>query len=130
MIQSSKKVKIRFACIDTLEKNKEGGIEARNYLRSLLALAGDRVYVEFTGEDIRNNRAVAQLWIDFGSGKELVQQLEVNAGMAWAYEQYKNDCSQWNAIAAGMKQAKAKKLGIWRGNPQPPWDWRKAHKNK
>lgn len=121
--------KIRFACIDAPELKMSMGIESRNYLRSLLNAANNQVYVEAVDED-RYGRTVALLWIDRGKGKELVQQLEVNAGMAWAYEQYKDDCNQWNAIENGMERAKASRLGIWKGNPQPPWDWRKAHKNK
>jgi endonuclease YncB( thermonuclease family) len=55
-------------------------------------------------------------------------QLEVNAGIVWAYEQYKDDCHQFQAISNGMEKAKAKRLGIWNGNPQPPWDFRQANK--
>jgi micrococcal nuclease len=119
--------KIRFACIDAPETKQKDGILSRDYLRSLLNSANNQVYVEAVDED-RYGRTVAQLWIDRGKGKELVQLLEVNAGMVWGYERYKDNCSQWNAIEKGMKEAQAKKLGIWRGNPQPPWEWRKAHK--
>jgi micrococcal nuclease len=88
-------------------------------LRSLLNSANNQVYVEAVDED-RYGRTVALLWIDQGKGKELVQQLYVNAGMVWAYEQYKDDCNQFQAISNGMEKAKAKRLGIWNGNPQPP----------
>jgi micrococcal nuclease len=121
--------KIRFACIDAPEIAQKNGIQSRDYLRSLLNSANNQVYVEPVDED-KYGRTVALLWIDRGKGKELVQQLEVNAGMVWAYERYKDDCNQWNAIENGMEKAKAAKLGIWKGNPQPPWEWRKAHKNK
>lgn len=129
VIKGQQEKKIRFACIDAPEIKQKDGILSRDYLRSLLNSANNQVFVEAVDED-KYGRTVALLWIDRGKGKELVQQLEVNAGMVWGYERYKDDCNQWNAIENGMERAKAAKLGIWRGNPQPPWDWRKAHKNK
>lgn len=127
VIRSSEEKKIRFACIDAPEVKQAGGIEARDYLRSLLSSANNQVYVEPVDED-RYGRTVALLWIDRGKGKELVQQIQVESGTVWAYERYKDNCNQWKAIDNGMKQAQAARSGIWAGNPQSPWLWRKANK--
>ena len=45
VVKGNEEVKVRFACIDAPEAKQEGGIESRDYLRSLLNQAGNQVKV-------------------------------------------------------------------------------------
>jgi endonuclease YncB( thermonuclease family) len=121
--------KIRFACIDAPEVNpqQEGGIAARDHLRSLLNQAGNQVKVNATDTD-RYGRTVAELWMDRGNGWELVQLQQVRDGWVWANGKYKEDCPSWDAIARAEKEAKAARRGIWAGNPIAPWEWRSRNR--
>ena len=46
------------------------------------------------------------------------------AGMAYSYDKYKN-CPNQIAIQNGEAIAKSQKLGVWSGEFQKPWDYRK-----
>lgn len=125
---SGEELRIRFACIDAPEKAQDYGIEARDYLRSLLKEAGDRVKVAPITTD-RYDRTVAALYVDRGSGWELLQRLQVLGGTAWGYEEYKDTCPEWEAIASAQMQAKAGNKGLW-ASPKaiPPWEWRRLNR--
>jgi endonuclease YncB( thermonuclease family) len=127
--KSGQEIKVRFACLDSPEvrPKQEGGIEARDHLRSLLNQAGNQVKVNATDTD-RYGRTVAELWMDRGNGWELVQLQQVKDGWAWANGKYKEDCPSWNAIASAEKKAKAARRGIWAGNPEPPWEFRQRNR--
>jgi endonuclease YncB( thermonuclease family) len=118
-----KEIRIRFACIDAPELKQPQGIASRDHLRSLLNQASDRVKVKAVGKD-RFGRTVAELYTNSG----LVQLQQTRAGWVWANARYKSDCSQWNAIAAAEKEARAARRGIWAGNPIPPWEWRRRNR--
>lgn len=115
--------RIRLACIDAPEHNQPGGIEARDHLRSLLNQANNKIKIIQVDTD-RYNRMVAEVY----TGDKLVQLQQVKDGMAWGYERYKANCSQWEALASAQKEAQAAKRGIWASNPVPPWEWRRRNK--
>ncbi len=52
----------------------------------------------------------------------------VRDGYAWHYEKYSNTCPIRGEFALAQELAQEEGLGIWSGNPQPPWEWRKAKK--
>ena len=116
-------LRIRFACIDAPELRQEQGIASRDYLRSLLSQAGNRLRVKVVDRD-RYGRTVAELYTDAG----LVQLQQVKAGWVWANFRYKDKCSQWNAIYSGEQEARQAQRGIWAGNPMPPWEWRRRRR--
>jgi endonuclease YncB( thermonuclease family) len=120
-----KEIRIRFACIDAPELKQPQGIASRDYLRSLLNQASDRVKVKAVGKD-RFGRTVAELYTNSG----LVQLQQTRAGWVWTNFKYKSDCSQWNVIAAAEKEARAARRGIWAGNPTPPWEWRSRNRRR
>lgn len=129
VINGSEELKIRFACIDSPEvrPKQEGGIAARDHLRSLLNQAGNQVKVNATDTD-RYGRTVAELWMDRGNGWELVQLQQAKDGWTWTNEKYKEDCPSFEAIAAAESEAKAAKRGIWAGSPIAPWEWRSRNR--
>ncbi len=76
-------------------------------------------------------RSVAEVWIDAPQrGKELVQSLMVVKGMAYAYEQYKDDCPTWEGVKSAQDSAKQMRLGVWSGNYQEPWAYRRQKRSK
>lgn len=52
----------------------------------------------------------------------------VRGGYAWHYARYFNTCTMRDLLIAAEGMAKNEGLGIWKGNPQPLWEWRKANK--
>ena len=124
----SGETKVRFACIDAPEvkPRQEYGIESRDYLREILANGEMKVKVDALKTD-KYGRTVAELWVNERHGWELLQSLQAGGGTVWAYEQYKADCKNWDAVSGVASRAKAQKLGIWRSlNPTPPWEFRRS----
>jgi endonuclease YncB( thermonuclease family) len=116
-------MRIRFSCIDAPELRQEQGKASRDYLRSLLNQAGNRVRVRTVDTD-RFGRTVADLYTDNG----LVQLQQTRAGWVWANTKYKSDCREWRAISAAEQEARRARRGIWAGNPMPPWEWRRRNR--
>ncbi len=53
----------------------------------------------------------------------------VRDGYAWHYERYSGKCPIRHEFAVAQELAPKEGLGIWNGNPQPPWEFRrKANK--
>lgn len=61
------------------------------------------------------------------NGQDINREM-VKEGWAWAYKQYLQSPYASEYIGT-EKQARAARLGLWQqGNPQPPWEFRKALK--
>ncbi|MGL5075861.1 MAG: thermonuclease family protein [Waterburya sp.] len=52
----------------------------------------------------------------------------VEAGMAYHYQQYSGNCESAENLGWAEKIAKDDKLGVWNGNHQKPWEFRKTNK--
>ncbi len=112
------------------------GKESRDYLRSLISssrgIDGSRgkVGLNIVTSD-RYGRTVAEVWIDAPQrGQELVQSLMVVKGLAYAYEQYKDDCPTWEGVKSAQDSAKELRLGVWSGSYQEPWAYRRQKRSK
>jgi len=125
--RNGEKLKVRFACIDAPELKQAMGKKSRDYLRSLISKSDGKVGLDIVTTD-RYRRSVAEVWINSESGTELVQSLMVVTGNAYPYERYKDDCPSWNAVKASHEYAENNNIGVWGGNYQPPWEFRKAKK--
>ena len=127
VLKSGQELKIRFACVDAMEIKQEGGIESRDYLRSLLENSGNRVKLNITNTD-RYGRSVAEVSILLGGKWEIVQELQARNGWVWAYGRYQSDCPSWSAISVAEQQAKSEKIGIWANEEAiSPWKWRQQN---
>lgn len=117
--------RVRFACIDAPELAQPLGPESRDYLRQLIASAGNKVRLNVTNVD-RYGRDVAEVWITRRDipGPELVQSLEAYQGMVYGYERYKASCPNWAAIQSTEAQAIEAHRGVWAANYEKPWDYR------
>jgi endonuclease YncB( thermonuclease family) len=129
---SFQKMKIRFCGIDAPEKNQPLGIQARDYLRSLVN-KGDGSIVVVPVEQDRYGRTVAELFVTPkpGSGYQAGEEIHVNsamvmAGYAYHYTRYSGNCPNRDAIVTAENIAKQKRAGVW-ANPNAirPWEWRK-----
>ena len=128
--RGNQKLKVRFACIDAPELKQPLGIQSRDYLRELVKNSRGKVGLDIISKD-RYGRSVAEVWVSqsHGGGEpspELVQSLESSAGMVYPYEKYKSDCNSWDAVQSTSNQAQSKRLGVWSGDYQKPWDYRRS----
>lgn len=128
VVRGSEELKIRLCGIDAPEKKQELGVEARDHLRSLVDKGDGTIYVTPVEKD-RYGRTVAELYVPLGNRQALFLNSQMVAdGYAWHYEKYSANCPNQKGLIIALDVAKQHKLGIWNGNPQPPWDWRKANK--
>jgi micrococcal nuclease len=114
-------IKVRFACIDAPETGQKRGAAARSSLQRILADNGDRVNVQPVDVD-RYGRVVAEIWTNEG----LVQSIQAGLGDVCPYEQYKQNCRNWEAVSASAADAKRSRRGVWAdAKPEYPWEWRR-----
>lgn len=120
---SGAEVRVRLYGLDAPELDQPHGREARDFLAKLLTNREVRVEKEDVDQ---YGRVVGQV---FDSGLSVNLTL-VASGHAWVYEQFCQEpvCRQMKAEEA---QARRKKRGLWaQAKPQPPWQWRKAKRNR
>ena len=130
VVRGSEELKIRFCGIDAPEKKMPMGIDSRDHLRSLVDISGGEILLIPIEQD-RYGRTVAELYVKDSpnTGINLNVQM-VRDGYAWHYERYSGNCPIRDEFAIAQEMAQSEGLGIWKGNPTPPWDWRKAQKKK
>jgi endonuclease YncB( thermonuclease family) len=125
---SGKRTSIRFACVDAPEvnhgANRPGqplGDRAKQKLKELVDKSGGAVRLKITDTD-RYGRKVAEVFL---SDNATAQEHLALAGLAWPYEQYKQNCPSWDAVKAASEAAKRDRLGIYSSSENiPPWEWR------
>ena len=128
VVRGSEELKIRFCGIDAPEKKQAMGIESRDHLRSLVDISNGEILLIPIEQD-RYGRTVAELYVK--ESDEVAINLNVQMvrdGYAWHYERYSNNCPIRNEFVLAQELAQREDLGIWKGNPEPPWEWRKANK--
>ena len=82
-------------------------------------------------EKDRYGQTVGELYVQNKKESVIPLNLEmVRAGYAWHYERYSANCPSGQQFKLAQELAQEEKLGIWKGNPQPPWDYRKAQRAK
>ncbi|UBF27489.1 thermonuclease family protein [Kovacikia minuta CCNUW1] len=108
------------------------GKEAREKLRSLLASANNQVMVVSVEKD-RYGRTVGEVFVKAPTREQPEQERFINyemvaSGMAYEYTRYSGSCPNREAIAQAERLAQSKHLGVWAGNYQRPWDYRKQQR--
>lgn len=119
------KQRIRLCGVDAPEKAQEFGQESKTNLEQILK-SGKAKIVPI--ETDRYGRTVAEVWTE--DGGILANERQAEAGLAWYYTQYADNCPNKMAIADAEAIAKKRKSGLWSGNPKAPWTWRKEQKGK
>ncbi len=116
LYQGNKQYKIRLQHIDCPETAQDFGGKARKILSE--KVFGKVVTVKWEEMD-RYKRILGDVYI----GKQWVNLVMVQEGMAWHYKYYSKDAT----VAAAESRARAAKVGIWSmPNPTPPWDFRRG----
>ena len=121
------KLKLRFCGIDAPESKQPLGVESKTLLSKLVE--GKQVIVRPMEQD-RYDRTVAEVSVKVGNDEYAhnVNIEMVKSGMAYHYKQYSSNCPSREAIASAEDFAKGKKLGVWSGDYQKPWEYRKKNK--
>jgi endonuclease YncB( thermonuclease family) len=120
LVAGNQSVRVRLAEIDAPEKSQAFGQVSKQSLSDLTY----RKTVQITVMDTdRYGRTVGRVFV----GTTDVNLVQVQKGMAWAYEQYVTDPK----IPKAEKAARAAKLGLWSdAQPTPPWLFRKGPAQK
>ncbi|WP_243458310.1 thermonuclease family protein [Nostoc sp. UIC 10630] len=121
--------KIRFCGIDAPEKAQPLGKESKANLQRLVNEVGGRVMITPIESD-RYGRTVAEIFSSKNGVEKSLNEEQLSSGNAYIYTQYVGKCP--NKIAFGNAEviAQSKKLGVWSGNYQRPWDYRKQQRNR
>ena len=108
-------IQVRLADIDAPESGQAYGNQARKKLNSLIYKKTVRLINE---RQDKYGRVVATVF----SGSQNVNFAMIESGFAWHYERYSNNAE----YAATMRQAQAKKRGLWadKGKIIKPENWR------
>ena len=104
-------------------------IEARNYLRILVASSQGQVIVIEMDRD-RHGRSVAEVLLESASGEQSIQEEMLKAGMAYHYKQYSGNCHNRDVFDAAEQIGQSQKSRVWKlqGGGQRPWDYRKSNR--
>lgn len=114
---------LRLLGIDAPESGQDGGAEARSFVAD--RVCDGRVTWREHGSD-RYGRSVASVEIE---GEDLGLLL-VRHGMAWRVRRYLEGqpAETLAAYDAAWQEARSARSGIWAGEPEPPWAWRRTHR--
>ncbi len=128
VVRGGEELKIRFCGIDAPERDQKLGIEARDHLRSLVELGNGELLLVPIEKD-RYGRTVAEVYVQDRKDSAINLNVQmVRDGYAWHYEKYSGKCPIRHEFAVAQELAQKEGLGIWNGNPQPPWEWRQSNK--
>lgn len=131
--RGTRKERIRFCGIDSVEKQQKLGTQATNYLRSLIGLGDGTVLVTPIEKD-RYERTVAELFVKPRPGIPGYQPEEeiflngemVEAGFARHYSHYSGNCPNKEVIEKSEAIARGNHSGFWNDESAvAPWDYRK-----
>jgi endonuclease YncB( thermonuclease family) len=117
--QGGDRVKVRLHGIDCPETKQPYGQTAKGFVSNAVLFKTVDVQPTPQGKD-RYGRIVAVVDIP---GVGVLQELLLEAGLAWVYPQYCKDCGAWEAMEA---EARRQRKGLWAGEkPVEPWIWRR-----
>lgn len=124
--REGQELKIRLCGIDAPEIKQAGGIESRDYLRSLVAQGDGSIGVVPIEKD-RYGRTVADLFIVKSDSSEIHLNSQMVAdGHAYHYEKYSGSCPQPDVLARAEEIAKESGAGLWsQPDAEKPWEYRK-----
>ena len=113
------RVKVRLHGIDCPETNQPYGPTAKAFTTEAVLFKEVDIQPSQQGKD-RYGRIVAVVEIP---GVGIMQELLLEAGLAWVYTKYCKDCGAWEAMEA---EARSQRKGLWiDGKPVEPWEWRR-----
>ena len=118
-IEGGDRAKVRLHGIDCPETNQPYGQAAKAFVSKAVLFKEVNVQPTPQGKD-RYDRIVAVVDI---LGVGVLQELLLEAGLAWVYSQYCKDCGAWETMEA---EARRQRKGLWTDKePMEPWEWRR-----
>lgn len=126
--RDGQELKIRLCGIDAPERDQSLGIESRDYLRALLDQNPQGKVIIVPVEEDQYGRTVAELflWPDDDASREISINSEMlMAGMAYVYPQYVDGCPNGEVFKQAEAIGQEAKAGVWAGNNQRPWEYRR-----
>lgn len=120
--------KLRLCGIDAPEKAQPLGKQSKANLEKLVDEANKTVMVAPIETD-RYGRLVAEVFTAKNGSEKLLNEEQLSSGMAYEYTQYSGKCPNKIALTNAEAIAKSKRLGVWGGNYQKPWDYRRAKRS-
>jgi micrococcal nuclease len=127
--QGNRTQSFRFCGTDSPELSQPLGIESRDKLRSLVLSSKNKVMISEVEKD-RYGRVVAEIFTTSPTGEKFLNEEMVSSGMAYHYAQYSSNCANRDAIVKAEAIAQSNRIGVWSGNYQKPWDYRKQKRNR
>ncbi|WP_066425064.1 thermonuclease family protein [Anabaena sp. 4-3] len=121
--------KVRLCGIDAPESKQPLGQESKLNLQRLVNEVGGTVMVAEVERD-RYNRLVAEIFSSKNGKEKNFNEEQLSSGNAYLYKQYAGKCPNKLAFESAEQIAKSKKLGVWSGNYQKPWDYRRQQRNR
>ena len=126
LILAKRQIRVRLAFVDAPEKGQAFGQRAKAAMSELVF--GKEVKLRPHTID-RYGRLIARVLIDNqDAGLELLKQ-----GLCWVYEKYVGEASAeiQTSYRDAQDAAQAERVGLWQDpDPIPPWEWRKAEKER
>ena len=129
--------KIRLAGIDAPESKQAFGNVAKKRMADMVF--GKEVRVDYRKTD-KYGRTIGCIWVASAEcqGSDCPKTLDagktlLTMGLAWHYKQYANEQpkEEREQYSFAEFEARVKKVGLWiDAEPVPPWDWRKAKREK
>lgn len=121
--KQGEKFKIRMYGIDAPEKAQPYGPQSTGILKNLIL--NETLNVEIFNTD-RYGRKVAKIYV----GKQDINAEMIRLGAAWHYRAY-DKSSSYQQYEDLEKYARQNRKCLWnRDNPTPPWEYRKAMREK
>jgi micrococcal nuclease len=127
--QGQREAKIRFCGIDSPEKAQPLGKEAKANLQRLVDEAGGKVTIAEIESD-RYGRTVAEVFSSKNGIERSLNEEQLKSGYAYLYAAYAGKCPNKLAFENAEALAKSQKLGVWGGNYEKPWDYRKKERSQ
>jgi len=120
--QGNRVEKVRFACVDAPELSQPLGKASRDNLQRLIDQSGDRVTLKILDRD-RYGRQVAEVYTT--RPKRLLQEAQIQAGMAYVYHRYLRSCPDAAQIKRAEAIARQMEAGVWKDpSAVKPWNYR------
>lgn len=121
--KNGEKLKVRFYGIDAPEKAQPYGPQSTGILKNLILNKNVNIVVNNTD---RYGRKVAWVYFD----KQDINAEMIRLGAAWHYKYY-DKSSKYQQYEDLESYARKNRKGLWnKNNPTPPWDYRKAEREK
>jgi micrococcal nuclease len=104
------------------------GQEAKEKLQRLVDKAQGEVSIVPVERD-RYGRTVAEVFV-LGETEQFIQEEMLKAGLAYVYPEYVQQCPNAEAMQKSEAIGQKKRLGVWAGAYQRPWDYRREKRQR